>query len=196
MGRGAVCGHLCRCPCLCLPSRTRCCAASPFISLRAAHSRPPSKGATASTRSRMTSPNRTPTGCGHRPGKTSTGRNLSGKSLLMLPRRPGAEPCVLSGFCTTTSLASPAASALRAPGTRPADQRLGAQAATGCVYPRIEHTQWGRGNELPCGSGCRSSCRDAARVGQLWANKGYWPGFGRDNRLMPESYANKAQSWV
>jgi len=56
----------------------------------------------------------------------------------------------------------------------------------------IEHQQWGGiGGYLDCGFGCASSCRDAARVGQLWANEGAWPGEGQ---MIPVEYARTARS--
>lgn len=57
----------------------------------------------------------------------------------------------------------------------------------------IEHLQWGRFGYLNCGFSARSSCRDAARVGQLWANNGEWPGHGR---LISEEYVRRARTWV
>jgi CubicO group peptidase (beta-lactamase class C family) len=57
----------------------------------------------------------------------------------------------------------------------------------------IEHTKWGRGQDLPCGAGCQASCRDAARVGQLWVNNGFWDGHGQ---LIPADYAEKARTWI
>ena len=57
----------------------------------------------------------------------------------------------------------------------------------------IEHTRWGILGYLNCGFSARASCRDAARVGQLWNNNGAWPGYGQ---LMPEEYARRAHTWV
>mmetsp|Transcript_26546 Transcript_26546/g.79748 ORF Transcript_26546/g.79748 Transcript_26546/m.79748 type:complete len:427 (-) Transcript_26546:82-1362(-) len=57
----------------------------------------------------------------------------------------------------------------------------------------LEHTTWGRGQQLPCGGGCKSSCRDAARVGLLWANEGYWEGYGQ---FLTKEYAKRAQTWI
>ena len=49
----------------------------------------------------------------------------------------------------------------------------------------LEHTSWGNPIlGLNCGLGARMSARDQARVGQLWLNKGAWPG------LMPSSPAS------
>jgi hypothetical protein len=57
----------------------------------------------------------------------------------------------------------------------------------------LEHMQWGKKESLRCGASARSSCRDAARVGQLWNNNGFWPGHGQ---LISEEYARRARTWV
>lgn len=57
----------------------------------------------------------------------------------------------------------------------------------------LESTQWGRGNDLPCGGGCKTSCRDAARVGLLFGNNGYWEGYGQ---FLTKEYATRAQTWI
>lgn len=41
-------------------------------------------------------------------------------------------------------------------------------------------------NNVPCGFGVTSTCRDLLRAGQLWANNGRWEGAGQ---LMSEQYA-------
>lgn len=35
------------------------------------------------------------------------------------------------------------------------------------------------GQNFPCGWGVQASCRDLARVGQLWVNNGEWAGEGQ-----------------
>jgi len=56
----------------------------------------------------------------------------------------------------------------------------------------MEHMQWGSfGGYLDCGFSAQSSCRDAARVGQLWANEGAWAGAGQ---MIPVEYTRKARS--
>eukprot|EP00729_Bicosta_minor_P005841 gene5841-94_t len=57
----------------------------------------------------------------------------------------------------------------------------------------LEHMQWGRQQYLNCGYSARSSCRDAARVGQLWNNNGFWPGHGQ---LLSVEFARRARTWV
>eukprot|EP00041_Stephanoeca_diplocostata_P015106 m.286268 g.286268 ORF g.286268 m.286268 type:complete len:407 (+) comp19925_c0_seq10:1297-2517(+) len=57
----------------------------------------------------------------------------------------------------------------------------------------MEHMQWGKGGYLHCGYSAQSSCRDAARVGQLFNNNGRWPGFGQ---LMSEAYTEKARTVI
>jgi hypothetical protein len=43
----------------------------------------------------------------------------------------------------------------------------------------IEHSRWGSGGSLQCGTSSLMSCRDLARTALLWANDGQWPGRGQ-----------------
>jgi CubicO group peptidase (beta-lactamase class C family) len=58
----------------------------------------------------------------------------------------------------------------------------------------LEHTSWGNPIlGLNCGLGARMSARDQARVGQLWLNKGAWPGApGPEQQLLDRDYAQTA----
>ena len=48
----------------------------------------------------------------------------------------------------------------------------------------LEHTEWKSlipifGQNLGCGCSASTSCRDLARIAQLWLNEGAWPGHGQ-----------------
>ena len=55
----------------------------------------------------------------------------------------------------------------------------------------FEHTEWGSDGDIRCGSSVQASCRDLARAAQLWANDGFWPGYGQ---LMSREYAVQGDS--
>lgn len=56
----------------------------------------------------------------------------------------------------------------------------------------MEHTRWS-GSNLACGSSAEFSCRDLARMAQLWLNDGAWPGAGQ---LMSKQHAVDGTTWV
>lgn len=56
----------------------------------------------------------------------------------------------------------------------------------------MEHTKWS-GADLQCGFSAEFSCRDLARLAQLWLNEGNWPGVGQ---VMAKSHAEEGTSWV
>lgn len=56
----------------------------------------------------------------------------------------------------------------------------------------LESMQWG-GNNLACGFGATTTCRDLARVAQLYINDGAWPGAGQ---VMNKEYTQKSRTWI
>jgi CubicO group peptidase (beta-lactamase class C family) len=59
----------------------------------------------------------------------------------------------------------------------------------------LEHTQWRSGffsSGLQCGYTAETSCRDLARMGQLWANDGEWAGAGQ---VMNKEFVQQGREW-
>jgi hypothetical protein len=60
----------------------------------------------------------------------------------------------------------------------------------------LEHTRWSSGgllSGLQCGFTAEPSCRDLARMAQLWTNEGAWAGHGQ---VMDKQFANDGREWV
>jgi CubicO group peptidase (beta-lactamase class C family) len=61
----------------------------------------------------------------------------------------------------------------------------------------MEHQSWTgtllNRNNLGCGFGAQTSCRDLARAAQLWANEGAWPGHGQ---IMDKEYAVNGRKYT